>query len=46
MTPKEDKVMGGDNGLPTFIALIVSAVIVGVLVFAAAIVSAVLLMST
>lgn len=38
--------MGGDNGLPTFIALIVAAAVVGVLVFAAAIVSAVLLMST
>ena len=45
MMRKEDRVMG-DNGLPTFIALIVSAVIVGALVFVAAIVSAVLLMST
>jgi len=36
----------GENGLPTFIALIISAVIVGVLVFAAAIVAAVLLMPT
>jgi len=31
-----------NNGLPAFIALIISAVIVGVLVFAAAIINAVL----
>jgi hypothetical protein len=35
-----------DEGLPTFIAMIISAVIVGVLVFAAAIIGAVLLMPT
>lgn len=35
-----------DEGLPIFIALIISAVIVGVLVFAAAVIGAVLLMPT
>jgi hypothetical protein len=35
-----------DEGLPIFIAMIISAVIVGVLVFAAAIIGAVLLMPT
>ena len=35
-----------DNGLPTFIALIVSAVIVGALVLVSVIIGAVLLMET
>lgn len=35
-----------ENGLPSFIALIVSAVIIGAFIFAAAIVGTILLVST